>query len=169
VPLAAVSSYSGSAANMPPMVSPNLHKELITMNKLLLALTLCLAPLWVTAQDQSFDDFVDLELTISDISMTEDGMVITYEGDAGKYGLVHATHNMVATNDANTKGYFTGTVQAINDAGRLEKSATVGLWSRDGTKLKVYGFDDDNDNRILHIASVDLKAKSNQVRVWELE
>ncbi|MBT4854717.1 MAG: hypothetical protein HON38_08235, partial [Halieaceae bacterium] len=45
------------------------------MNKLLLALTLCLAPLWVTAQDQSFDDFVDLELTISDISMTEDGMV----------------------------------------------------------------------------------------------
>ena len=138
------------------------------INKLILALTLCLAPLFVAAQDQSFDDFIDVELAVSDISMTADGMVITYEGTAGKYGLVHATHNMVATNDENTKGYFTGTVQAINDAGALEKSATLGLWSRDGTNLKVYGFDDDNSSRILHISTVDLRTKSFRARVWEL-
>ena len=50
------------------------------INKLILALTLCLAPLFVAAQDQSFDDFIDVELAVSDISMTADGMVITYEG-----------------------------------------------------------------------------------------
>ena len=139
------------------------------MKKLILALTLCLAPLFLAAQDQGFDDFIDVELAISDISMTPDGMVITYEGIAGKYGLVHATHNMVATNDGDTKGYFTGTVQAINDTGALEKSDTLGLWSREGTTLKVYGFDDDNSARILHISTVDLRAKSFQARVWELK
>jgi hypothetical protein len=139
------------------------------INKFVLAFMLSLTPFLVTAQDQSFDNFIDVELEISDVSMTSDGMVITYEGVAGKYGLVHATHNMVATNDENTKGYFTGTVQAINDTGALEKSETLGLWSRDGTNLKVYGFDDDNSSRILHISTVDLRAKSFKARVWELE
>lgn len=139
------------------------------INKFVLAFMLSLTPFLVTAQDQSFDNFIDVELEISDVSMTSDGMVITYEGVAGKYGLVHATHNMIATNDENTKGYFTGTVQAINDTGALEKSETLGLWSRDGTNLKVYGFDDDNSSRILHISTVDLRAKSFKARVWELE
>ncbi|WP_435214676.1 hypothetical protein ACMAY6_04110 [Luminiphilus sp. nBUS_16] len=137
--------------------------------RLILAFVLSVTPLLVSAQDQGFDNYIDVELAISDVSMTADGMVITYEGTAGKYGLVHATHNMVATNDENTKGYFTGTVQAINDTGILEKSATLGLWSRDGTNLKVYGFDDDNSSRILHISTVDLKTKAFQARVWELE
>ncbi len=137
--------------------------------RLILAFVLSVTPLLLSAQDQGFDNYIDVELAISDVSMTADGMVITYEGTAGKYGLVHATHNMVATNDENTKGYFTGTVQAINDTGILEKSATLGLWSRDGTNLKVYGFDDDNSSRILHISTVDLKTKAFQARVWELE
>ncbi|MDG0991113.1 MAG: hypothetical protein P8Q31_05735 [Luminiphilus sp.] len=139
------------------------------IKKLALVFMLCLTPLVVFSQDQSFDNFIDVELAISDVSMTAEGMVITYEGTAGKYGLVHATHNMVATNDENTKGYFTGTVQAINDKGVLEKSATLGLWSRDGTNLKVYGFDDDNSSRILHISTVDLRTKTFQARVWELD
>ena len=139
------------------------------IKKLALVFMLCLTPLVVFSQDQSFDNFIDVELAISDVSMTAEGMVITYEGTAGKYGLVHATHNMVATNDENTKGYFTGTVQAINDKGVLEKSATLGLWSRDGTNLKVYGFDGDNSSRILHISTVDLRTKTFQARVWELD
>jgi len=139
------------------------------INKILVILTLCCVPLLGNADDTHWDNFIDVELTISDISMSEAGMIITYEGIAGKYGLVHATHNMVATNDDDTKGYFTGTVQAINDEGVLEKSATLGLWSRSGTKLKVYGFDDDNASRILHISTVDLQEKSFQARVWELE
>ena len=139
------------------------------IKKLALVFMLCLTPLVVFSQDQSFDNFIDVELAISDVSMTAEGMVITYEGTAGKYGLVHATHNMVATNDENTKGYFTGTVQAINDKGVLEKSATLGLWSRDGTNLKVYGFDDDNSSRILHISTVDLRTKTFQASVWELD
>ena len=117
------------------------------INKVILALALCFSPLLVSAENQSFENFIDAQLVVSDISMTEDGMVITYEGNVGKYGLVHATHNMTSTNEESTKGYFTGTVQAINDAGELEKSATLGLWSRNGTMLKVYGFDDDNADR----------------------
>jgi len=121
------------------------------------------------ADNHGFDNFIEVELTVSTITMNDSGMVITYEGMAGKYGLVHATHNMVSTNDANAKGYFTGTVQAIDDTGALESSMTLGLWSRDGTQLKVYGFDDDSPTRILHISTVDLRAKSFQAKVWELD
>ena len=121
------------------------------------------------ADDLGFDNFIEVELTVSTITMNDSGMVITYEGMAGKYGLVHATHNMVSTNDANAKGYFTGTVQAIDDTGALESSMTLGLWSRDGTQLKVYGFDDDSPTRILHISTVDLRAKTFQAKVWELD
>jgi hypothetical protein len=121
------------------------------------------------ADNHGFDNFIEVELTVSTITMNDSGMVITYEGMAGKYGLVHATHNMVSTNDANAKGYFTGTVQAIDDTGALESSMTLGLWSRDGTQLKVYGFDDDSPTRILHISTVDLRAKTFQAKVWELD
>ena len=121
------------------------------------------------ADNHGFDNFIEVELTVSTITMNDAGMVITYEGMAGKYGLVHATHNMVSTNDVNAKGYFTGTVQAIDDTGALESSMTLGLWSRDGTQLKVYGFDDDSPTRILHISTVDLRAKTFQAKVWELD
>ena len=121
------------------------------------------------ADNHGFDNFIEVELTVSTITMNDSGMVITYEGMAGKYGLVHATHNMVSTNDANAKGYFTGTVQAIDDTGALESSMTLGLWSRDGTQLKVYGFDDDSPTRILHISTVDRRAKTFQAKVWELD
>ena len=121
------------------------------------------------ADNHGFDNFIEVELTVSTITMNDSGMVITYEGMAGKYGLVHATHNMVSTNDANAKGYFTGTVQAIDDTGALESSMTLGLWSRDGTQLKIYGFDDDSPTRILHISTVDLRAKTFQAKVWELD
>jgi hypothetical protein len=121
------------------------------------------------ADNHGFDNFIEVELTVSTITMNDSGMVITYEGMAGKYGLVHATHNMVSTNDAKAKGYFTGTVQAIDGTGALESSMTLGLWSRDGTQLKVYGFDDDSPTRILHISTVDLRAKTFQAKVWELD
>ena len=134
----------------------------------LMVATFCLSFI-AQADNHGFDNFTEVELSISDISMSERGMVITYEGLAGKYGLVHATHNMVSTNDANSKGYFTGTVQAIDDTGALQKSMTLGLWSRNGTELKVYGFDDDSPTRILHISTVDLRAKSFQAKVWELD
>ena len=140
---------------------------MIRISILILA-ALCFS-LTTQADNHGFDNFIEVELTVSTITMNDAGMVITYEGMTGKYGLVYATHNMVSTNDANAKGYFTGTVQAIDDTGALESSMTLGLWSRDGTQLKVYGFDDDSPTRILHISTVDLRAKSFQAKVWELD
>ena len=137
--------------------------------KIFLLTGLALMSFFACADNPNFDDFINVELSVSSLTMNDSGMVITYEGIAGKYGLVHATHNLVATNDANTKGYFTGTVQAIDDEGGLEKSMTLGLWSRNGTSLKVYGFDDDSPTRILHISEVDMKDKKFKAKVWELE
>jgi hypothetical protein len=137
--------------------------------KIVLTIGFSLMPFVTFADSHDFDDFINVELRVSSLTMNDSGMVITYEGIAGKYGLVHATHNLVATNEASTKGYFTGTVQAIDDQGGLGKSMTLGLWSRDGTNLKVYGFDDDSPTRILHISEVDMKDKIFKAKVWELD
>lgn len=139
------------------------------IKKILAVVLLMFLPFIANADGSGFDKFIDVELRISSVTMNDSGMAITYEGVAGKYGLVHATHNLVATDDTNNKGYFTGTVQAIDDKGILEKSMTLGLWSRDGTDLKVYGFDDDSTTRILHISDVNLKDKKFEARVWELD
>ena len=139
------------------------------LKKIVLIIGFSLMPFVTFADSHDFDNFINVELRVSSLTMNDSGMVITYEGIAGKYGLVHATHNLVATNDAGTKGYFTGTVQAIDDQGGLDKSMTLGLWSRDGTNLKVYGFDDDSPTRILHISEVDMKDKKFKAKVWELD
>ena len=111
------------------------------------------------------------QLDVASVTMADAGMVITYEGMVGKHGLVHATHNRVASNDTETKGHFTGIVQSINDEGVTSGAITVGLWQRDGSQLRVYGFDDDDDDaaRILWIGDVDLRKKSFAVKVWELD
>lgn len=89
------------------------------------------------------------QLDVASVTMAEAGMVITDEGMVGKYSLVHATHNLVASNDTETKGHFTGTVQSINDEGVTSRATTVGLWQRDGSQLRVYGINDDDAARIL--------------------
>ena len=75
---------------------------------LILALAALCFSATTQADNHGFDNFIEVELSISDISMSERGMVITYEGLAGKHGLVHATHNMASTNDTNSKGALTG-------------------------------------------------------------
>jgi len=142
----------------------------MTADKILTALLLTLLFSSPTlAAEVKFGEPMEVSLNVASITMNDDGMSITYEGIAGKYGLVHTTHNMVSTNAAHTKGYFTGTVQAIDDSGHLEQAMTLGLWSRSGTSLKVYGFDDDDSARILHISTVNLATKVFNAKVWELD
>lgn len=118
---------------------------------------------------QGFDNFIDVERTISTITINDTGMVIPDQGMAGRYGLVYAARNVLSSHDANSKGSFTNLVQAIDDTGTLESSLTLGLWSRTGTRLKVYGVDHDLPTRILPTSTVDLRAKSFQAKVWELD
>jgi hypothetical protein len=101
--------------------------------------------------------------------MNDDGMLVTYEGEAGKYGMVFATHNYVPSNNEETQGNFTGNVQAIDDNGMIDRVFTAGLWRRDGVQLRVYGYDDDRAHRIMWIGDGNLKSKVFKVKVWELD
>lgn len=51
---------------------------------LILALAALCFSATTQADNHGFDNFIEVELSISDISMSERGMVITYEGLAGK-------------------------------------------------------------------------------------
>ena len=119
--------------------------------------------------DLDFGNSIMAQLDVASVTMADAGMVITYEGMMGKYGLVHATQNREASNDPETKGHFTGAVQSINDEGVTSRAITVGLWQRDGSQLRIYGFDDDDAARILWIGDVNLRKKSFAVKVWELD
>jgi len=77
--------------------------------------------------DVDFGNSIMAQLDVASVTMADADMVITYEGMVGKYGLVHATHNLKASNDTETKGHFTGTVQSINDEGVTSRATTVGL------------------------------------------
>jgi len=122
-----------------------------------------------SAVDVDFGEPIDVELRVSTVTMNDDGMVVTYEGEAGKYGMVFATHNYVPSNDGETQGNFTGNVQAINDSGEIDRVFTAGLWRRDGVKLRIYGYDDDLAHRIMWVGDADLKSKVFKAKVWELD
>lgn len=122
-----------------------------------------------SAIDVDFGEPIEVELKISAVTMNDEGMVVTYEGEAGKYGMVFATHNYVPSNDGETQGNFTGNVQAIDDSGEIDRVFTAGLWRRNGVKLRVYGFDDDLAHRIMWVGDADLKSKVFKVKVWELD
>lgn len=122
-----------------------------------------------SAVDVDFGEPIDVELRVSTVTMNGNGMVVTYEGEAGKYGMVFATHNYVPSNDGETQGNFTGTVQAINDGGEIDRVFTAGLWRRDGVKLRIYGYDDDLAHRIMWVGDADLKSKVFKAKVWELD
>lgn len=122
-----------------------------------------------SAVDVDFGEPVDVELRVSTVTMNGNGMVVTYEGEAGKYGMVFATHNYVPSNDGETQGNFTGNVQAINDGGEIDRVFTAGLWRRDGVKLRIYGYDDDLAHRIMWVGDADLKSKVFKAKVWELD
>jgi len=122
-----------------------------------------------SAVDVDFGEPIDVELRVSTVAMNDDGMVVTYEGEAGKYGMVFATHNYVPSNDGETQGNFTGNVQAINDSGEIDRVFTAGLWRRNGVKLRIYGYDDDLAHRIMWVGDADLKSKVFKAKVWELD
>jgi hypothetical protein len=122
-----------------------------------------------SAVEVDFGEPIEVELKISSVTMNDDGMLVTYEGEAGKYGMVFATHNYVPSNEEETQGNFTGNVQAIDDNGMIDRVFTAGLWRRDGVKMRVYGYDDDRAHRIMWVGDGDLKSKVFKVKVWELD
>ena len=122
-----------------------------------------------SAVEVNFGEPIEVELKISSVTVNDDGMLVTYEGEAGKYGMVFATHNYVPSNNEETQGNFTGNVQAIDDNGMIDRVFTAGLWRRDGVQLRVYGYDDDRAHRIMWIGDGNLKSKVFKVKVWELD
>ena len=139
------------------------------MRAITLLLSSLLFSVSANAVDVDFGAPIEGTLYVSTMTMTDEGMTITYSGEVGKYGLVHASHQYIPSNEAETQGHFTGTVQAIDDVGVIDRSFTAGLYSRDGSTLRVYGFDDDNANRIMWAADVDLRERTMNVKVWELD
>lgn len=116
-----------------------------------------------------FGEPVEATLTVSNITINDEGMAITYSGEVGKYGLVDASHQYTPSNSEETQGHFTGTVQAIDDGGAADRVFTAGLYSRDGVKVRLYGFDDDTDARIMWVGDADLRERILKVKVWELD
>ena len=123
----------------------------------------------VQAVEMDFGEPIEGSLTISNVTINNEGMSITYSGEVGKYGLVDASHQYTPSNSGETQGHFTGVVQAIAENGAVDRVFTAGLYSRDGTKLRLYGLDDDSAARIMWVGDADLREQTLTVKVWELD
>ena len=121
------------------------------------------------AVEVDFSEPVEATLTITNITINDEGMEIAYSGEVGKYGLVDASHQYSPSNSEESQGHFTGTVQAIDDEGKVDRAFTAGLYSRDGVKVRLYGFDDDTTARIMWVGDADLRERVLEVKVWELD
>ena len=86
-----------------------------------------------SAIEVKFGDLIKVEFKISTVTMIEHGMNVTYGVEAGKYRMVFASQSQIPPNAEETQGHFTGSIQAIDDQGNVDRSFTAGLWSREGT------------------------------------
>ena len=102
-----------------------------------------------------------LEGKVTSISLDEKGGIINVSAEAGRYGKVFLTYNVVVNQALPNQGYFQGRGVGINDAGERNTGSRQGVWRREGTIMKFYSLDDVSDANMNYCESViDLRTET---------
>ena len=114
-----------------------------------------------------FTTTVVFSLSISAFEVTgesfqlEGKVIINVSSEAGRYGKVFLTYNVVVNQNLPNQGYFHGRGIGINDAGERNTGSRQGVWRREGTIMKFYSLDDVSDANMNYCESViDLRAET---------
>ncbi|MCP4193707.1 MAG: hypothetical protein GY768_24105 [Planctomycetaceae bacterium] len=113
---------------------------------------------------------VETDVTLVQVQMEENEIVLLGEGDVGKYGHVFFTHHLIPSNAEETKGRFTGFARTILADGGSVRATLSGIWRRDGAKFRVHSLDDViglPDQNYIDI-SFDILTKRGSVRVFSV-
>ena len=69
-----------------------------------------------------------LEGKVTSISLNDKGGIINVSSEAGRYGKVFLTYNVVVNQNLPNQGYFHGRGIGINDAGERNTGSRQGVW-----------------------------------------
>ena len=113
---------------------------------------------------------IESEVRIASVNMEPDAIVLSYEGDVGKYGHVFFTHRLVPSNPEESKGHFNGFARTILADGGSVRGTLAGVWQRNGSAFKIHSLDDAigiPDQNYVDI-QVDILSKKGSLKLYAL-
>ena len=113
---------------------------------------------------------IEADLQIVSVHMESDAIVLSYEGDVGKYGRVFFTHRLVPSNQEESKGHFNGFARTILADGGSVRGTLAGVWQRNGSAFSIHSLDDAigiPDQNYVDI-QVDILSKTGSLKLYSL-
>ena len=113
---------------------------------------------------------IESDVQIVSVNMESDAIVLSYEGDVGKYGHVFFTHRLVPSNQEESKGHFSGFARTILTDGGSVRGTLAGVWQRNGSAFKIHSLDDAigiPDQNYVDI-QVDILSKTGSLKLYSL-
>ena len=113
-------------------------------------------------------DELNLNGSISSITLTESGGEINVVSDNERYGKTWLTYNLRLSNPKSSdQGSFAGRATAIDADGNRASSIRQGVWSRSGHVYSFMSLDDASDgNQYLCITEMDLMTDKVEMRFY---
>ena len=113
-------------------------------------------------------DELNLNGSISSITLTESGGEINVVSDNERYGKTWLTYNLRLSNpNSSDQGSFAGRATAIDADGNRASSIRQGVWSRSGHVYSFMSLDDASDgNQYLCITEMDLMTDKVEMRFY---
>ena len=113
---------------------------------------------------------IESEVKVVSVNMEADAIVLSYEGEVGKYGHVFFTHRLVPSNQEESKGHFNGFARTILTDGGSVRGTLAGVWNRTGAAFKIHSLDDAigiPDQNYVDI-QVDILTKTGSLKLYSL-
>ena len=116
---------------------------------IILSVTFSLAALAHNPKGESFS----LSGKITSIELMDSGGVITVSSEAGRYGKVFLTYNVMLNSALPDQGSFTGRGVGFNDGVR-QSASRQGVFRREGATMKFWSLDEVTDGNMNYCETV---------------
>ena len=110
------------------------------------------------------------ELSITNMTVTDDGTTLNFEGPVEGYGQVFGTQTWTPTNEDETQGTMVGKARVLLDDGTLIRADLRGTYRREGALVKLFFVDAvSNGDHNLGACDVDLSSRSVGLKYYSLK
>ena len=110
------------------------------------------------------------ELSLTRLTVEEDGLCCDFRGQVEGYGTVYASHRFFYDSKDESQGTLSGEARTFLEDGTYITSPHRGTFVREGAVLRSYFTDATNEGVVNFVAwTINLTADLASVRYWQLE